>query len=157
MTTTLTRHARWDTPKNTVWDPVRRQWIIYLRSAPTQQGTRIQSFTHSLTDDFMGAWAPATPTGLNTSLDYQPDGLVVWPYEGIYLGIGNIFNPTQVPAASGAAIGQVNSVLGWSADGHRWKWLVPNDSLIALGAAGDFDSCGVSFFVSLFLCFFWFK
>jgi hypothetical protein len=64
-------------------------------------------------------------------------------YEGIYLGIGNIFNPTQKPAASGAKIGQVNSVLGWSSDGHRWKWLVPNDSLIPLGEAGDFDACGI--------------
>merc|ERR1712014_543179 len=34
-------------------------------------------------------------------------------------------------------------VLGWSADGRRWKWLVPNDSIIPLGAAGDFDACGV--------------
>lgn len=91
----------------------------------------------------MGDWSPATPTGLNTSVDYQPDGLVVWPYEGIYLGVGNIFNPTQKAAASGAAIGQVNMVLGWSADGQRWKWLVPNDSIIPLGSAGDFDACGV--------------
>lgn len=42
-----------------------------------------------------------------------------------------------------AAIGQVNMVLGWSADGHRWKWLRPIDSFIPLGAEGDFDSCGV--------------
>ena len=56
-------HARWDTPKNVVWDPVVKQWIMYLRSTPTEQGMRIQSFTHSLTDDFMGDWSPATPTG----------------------------------------------------------------------------------------------
>merc|ERR1712110_1300913 len=67
----------------------------------------------------------------------------LWPYEGIYLGIGNVFNPVQVPAVSGAAIGQVNMVLGWSADGQRWKWLVPNDSIIPFGSAGDFDACGV--------------
>ena len=42
---------------------------------------RIQSYTHSLTEDYMGDWSPATPTGLNTSSDYQPDGLVAWPYE----------------------------------------------------------------------------
>jgi hypothetical protein len=73
-------HARWDTPKNTVWDPVRKQWIIYLRAQPTEQSLRIQSYSHSTDADFMGEWSPATPTGLNTSLDYQPDGLVVWPY-----------------------------------------------------------------------------
>ena len=28
--------------------------------------------------------------GLNTSVDYEPDGLVVWPYEGIFLGIGTV-------------------------------------------------------------------
>lgn len=135
-------HARWDTPKNVVWDPVRKQWIMYLRSINTQDNMRIQSFSHSLTDDFMGDWAAAAPTGLNTSLDYQPDGLVVFPYEGVYLGIGNVFNPTQVDGAA-AVKGQVNMVLGWSADGRRWKWLVPNDSIIPLGKAGDFDACGV--------------
>jgi len=141
-------HARWDTPKNTVWDPIRKQWIIYVRSTPTEDGKaakwgmRIQSYIHSLTDDFMGAWAPATPTGLNTSLNYQPDGLVVWPYEGIYIGIGNVFNPSSTVALSGAAIGQVNTVLGWSVDGRRWKWIKPNDSFMPLGKAGDFDACG---------------
>eukprot|EP01047_Picozoa_sp_COSAG01_P008454 COSAG01_NODE_334_length_18708_cov_49.649686_5_plen_162_part_00 len=25
-------HGRWDTPKNTVWDETRKQWIMYLRS-----------------------------------------------------------------------------------------------------------------------------
>merc|ERR1712232_1093611 len=61
---------------------------------------------------------------------------------GIFLGIGNVFNPTQ---EDGSAVpkGQVNMVLGWSADGRRWKWLRPIDSFIPLGAAGDFDACGV--------------
>merc|ERR1712232_72066 len=61
---------------------------------------------------------------------------------GIFLGIGNVFNPTQ-ELGPAAAIGQVNMVLGWSADGRRWKWLRPIDSFIPLGAAGDFDACGV--------------
>lgn len=136
-------HARWDTPKNIVWDPARKQWIMYVRTTPTEKGKRIQSFTHTLTEDFIGAWSPAEPTGLNTTQDYQPDGLVVWPYEGIYLGIGNIFNPGTSTAKSGAVVGQVNMVLGWSADGQRWKWLVPNDSIVPLGGAGHFDACGV--------------
>lgn len=136
-------HARWDTPKNLAWDPDREQWIIYLRAQPTENSLRVQSYSHSLSPHFMGDWSPATPTGLNSSADYQPDGLVVWPYAGIYLGIGNIFNPTQNVAVEGAAIGQVNGVLGWSADGRRWKWIRPHDSFIPLGNAGDFDSCGV--------------
>ena len=87
-------HARWDTPKNLVWDPARRQWIIYVRSTPTIQeaeagSLRVQSYVHSLTEDFMGNWSVATPTGLNSSAHYQPDGLVVFPYEGIYIGIGH--------------------------------------------------------------------
>ena len=57
---------------------------------------RVQAYTYSLTDDFLGDWAWTAPTGLNSSKDYAPDGLVVWPYEGIYLGIGNVFNPMQV-------------------------------------------------------------
>jgi hypothetical protein len=130
-----------------VWDPERKQWILYVRSTPTEKmaeggSIRIQSFTHSLTDDFMGDWSPATPTGLNSTKDYQPDGLVVWPYEGIYIGVGNVFNPTQEDGPA-APKGRVNMVLGWSADGRRWKWLVPNDSIIPLGNDGDFDSCGV--------------
>lgn len=71
-------HGRWDTPKNVVWDPSLRQWILYARSTPTTNGLRIQSYTHSLTADYMGDWAPVQPTGLNSSADYQPDGLVVW-------------------------------------------------------------------------------
>lgn len=93
-------HARWDTPKNVVWDPIQKQWIMYLRAQPTENGLRIQSFSHSLTADFMGEWSPAAPTGLNTSSDYQPDGLVVWAYEGIYLGIGNVFNTVDKVAKS---------------------------------------------------------
>jgi hypothetical protein len=55
-------HARWDTPKNLVWDRDRRQWIIYVRSAPTIQeaeagSLRVQSYVHSLTEDFMGNWS----------------------------------------------------------------------------------------------------
>ena len=91
---------------------------MYLRAQPTEGGLRIQSYSHSLTTEFMGDWSPATPTGLNTSHDYQPDGLVVWPYEGIYIGIGNVFNTADTVAASGAIIGQVNMVLGWSAGDH---------------------------------------
>eukprot|EP01045_Picozoa_sp_COSAG04_P015818 COSAG04_NODE_1278_length_7428_cov_25.792332_8_plen_142_part_00 len=83
---------------------------MYLRAQPTEGGLRIQSYSHSLTTEFMGDWSPATPTGLNTSHDYQPDGLVVWPYEGIYIGIGNVFNTADTVAASGAVIGQVNMV-----------------------------------------------
>lgn len=95
----------------------------YVRVTPTEAqdeggSIRIQSFTHSLTEDFMGSWAPAAPTGLNSSSHYQPDGLVVWPYEGIFLGIGNVFNPFQEPGPQ-AMTGQVNMVLGWSADGRR--------------------------------------
>eukprot|EP01045_Picozoa_sp_COSAG04_P022518 COSAG04_NODE_2559_length_3930_cov_234.160794_2_plen_306_part_00 len=61
-------HARWDTPKNLVWDPARRQWIIYVRSTPTIQeaeagSLRVQSYVHSLTEDFMGNWSVATPDG----------------------------------------------------------------------------------------------
>lgn len=142
-------HARWDTPKNVVWDPARKQWILYCRMTPTEHEAeagplRVQAFTHSLTTDFMGDWAPAMPTGLNSSSHYQPDGLVVWPYEGIYLGIGNVFNPAQEPATGkNISIGQVNGVLGWSADGRRWKWLAPNSGFIPLGGGADFDACGV--------------
>eukprot|EP00035_Acanthoeca_spectabilis_P032284 m.18167 g.18167 ORF g.18167 m.18167 type:complete len:543 (+) comp5277_c0_seq1:92-1720(+) len=139
--------ARWDTPKNIVWDAVREQWIMYIRVTPTTPqieggSIRIQSYTHSLTADYMGEWADAIPTGLNSSSHYQPDGLVVWPYAGIYLGIGNVFNPFQ-EAGPQAAIGQVNMVLGWSADGRQWKWIKPDSSFVPLGSSGAFDSCGV--------------
>ena len=62
--------------------------------------------------------------------------------EGIYIGIGNVFNPSQEDGPA-AVKGQVNMVLGWSSDGRKWKWLVPNDSIIPLGKSGDFDACGV--------------
>lgn len=65
----------------------------------------------------------------------------MWSYEGIYIGIGNVFNPTQQPGR--IPIGQVNAVLAWSADGRRWKYLRPNDSFLPLGGPGAFDSCGI--------------
>ena len=34
-------------------------------------------------------------------------------------------------------------MLAWSADGRRWKWVKPNDSLIPQGGANDFDACGI--------------
>lgn len=34
-------------------------------------------------------------------------------------------------------------VLGWSADGRRWKWIKPDSSFVPLGNSGAFDSCGV--------------
>merc|ERR1711870_184954 len=114
----------------------------------------MDGYTHTLTEDYMGKWSPAYPTGLNTSKYYQPDGLVVFPYEGIYLGIGNVFNPgnhwlqqderMQDPPPSGgpAIVGQVNMVLAWSPDGRTWKWL-SQDSILPLGKDGEFDACGV--------------
>ena len=60
-------HAR--STADVVWDPARKQWIMYVRTTPTEGGKRIQSFTHTLTEDFIGAWAPAEPTGLNTTQD----------------------------------------------------------------------------------------
>jgi hypothetical protein len=144
--------GRWDTPKNAVWDATRRQWILYLRSTPTDpDGTRIQAFSHSLTEDYMGNWSVAVPTGLNSSALYQPDGLVAFEYEGIYLGIGNVLNgmlpdrhghtPTS---GSGLPGGGVNMVLAYSTDGRRWQWVKPNDSLVPRGGgAGGFDACSV--------------
>jgi hypothetical protein len=46
----------------------------------------------------------AMPTGLNSSAHYQPDGLVVFPWEGIYIGIGNV---SQSHASSFAALCRV--------------------------------------------------
>eukprot|EP01047_Picozoa_sp_COSAG01_P129558 COSAG01_NODE_59027_length_302_cov_1.270936_1_plen_53_part_10 len=48
--------------------------------------------------DFLGEWGEIVPTGLNTSEFYQPDALVSFAYEGIYLGFSNIisFNSTAV-------------------------------------------------------------
>merc|ERR1712086_40932 len=140
-------HTRWDTPKNLIWDSERKQWVIYVRSAPTVSeeeagNLRVQSYVHSLTEDFMGNWSAAVPVGLNSSAHYQPDGLVVFPYEGIYIGIGNVFNPSQEPGPA-APIGQVNSVLAWSPDARHWNWISPTESFIPLGASGDFDACGV--------------
>ena len=58
------------------------------------------------------------------------------------IGIGNVFNPSQ-EAGAAAAIGQVNMVLAWSADGHHWDWLNPIQSFVPLGKPGEFDTCGV--------------
>ena len=51
-----------------------------------------------------------------------------------------------MPARSAARKAQQdtwNDQHSWSADGRKWKWIRPNDSIIPLGKAGDFDSCGV--------------
>ena len=66
-------------------------FVCLYHATLSQLNRDLQSYTHSVTEDFMGDWAPATPTGLNTTEDYQPDGLVVWPC--VARGLGRSAGP----------------------------------------------------------------
>ena len=85
-------HGRWDTHKNVVWDPVTRRWVGYVRCDPNA-GLRVQCWIESETEDFATTrWTTPRPTGLNTTGAFQPDALVVFRYEGVWIGFANVFS-----------------------------------------------------------------
>jgi hypothetical protein len=147
-------HGRWDTHKNVVWDPVTRRWVGYVRCDPSG-GLRVQCWIESLTEDYTTTgWTDPRPTGLNTTGNYQPDALVAFRYEGVWLGFANVFNPTAYYSGRGAPTagmwnpgaappGQVFGVLAVSHDARTWEYIHPDTSFIPHGEEGSFDCCGV--------------
>lgn len=145
-------NGRWDTHKNVVYDPATNRWVGYIRCNDPSDHTRVQCWTESLTADYATtSWTTARPTGLNSSGDFQPDALVAFRYEGIWLGFANVFNPINYypghgdpgPAPSAAPAGQVYGVLAWSPDARHWEYIAPDQSFIPHGANGSFDCCGI--------------
>ena len=74
---------------------------------------------------------------------YQPDALVSFDYEGIYLGFANVIGFSTNRSLSPAGGGTVNAELCFSVDGRNWRYLAPGKSFIPLGGAGGWDSCSV--------------
>ena len=84
----------------------------------------------------------------------QPDAMVAFRYEGVWIGFANVFNPTNYydgqgpppPGGSGATpVGTVNGVLTWSPDARHWHYIQPLTSFVPRGDAskGAFDCCGI--------------
>ena len=82
-------------------------------------------WTESSGPDFTtSTWSEPVPTGLNTSSgNYQPDAMVVFQYEGVWIGFANVFNPMSYYNGKGmppydsvgaTPVGTVNTVLTWS-------------------------------------------
>jgi hypothetical protein len=115
------------------------KWVAFARTLPTPHGCdRIQSVSESKTPDFLGEWGTIVPTGLNSSEWYQPDALVSFEYEGVYLGFANVvsFNttlPEQRRQSGGNPGGTVTSELAFSTDGKRWRYLKPGQSFVPRG------------------------
>ena len=85
----------------------------------------LAGWTESSGPDFTTAtWSEPVPTGLNTSSgNYQPDAMVVFQYEGVWIGFANVFNPMNYYNGKGmppydsvgaTPVGTVNTVLTWS-------------------------------------------
>ena len=148
------KHFRLDTHKNVVWDAATDKWVGYLRCTPSIQ--RVECWTESSSSDYTTAtWSDPVPTGLNTSTgNYQPDAMVVFKYEGVWLGFANVFNPENYYNGQGmppydsvgsTPVGTVNGVLTWSPDARNWRYIQPTTSFIPRGSAakGEFDCCGI--------------
>eukprot|EP01052_Picozoa_sp_SAG31_P037923 SAG31_NODE_4976_length_2823_cov_1.737885_3_plen_164_part_00 len=80
--------------------------------------------------------------------------MVVFKYEGVWLGFANVFNPESYYNGQGmppydsvgaTPVGTVNTVLTWSPDARNWRYIQPTTSFIPRGSpvAGDFDCCGI--------------
>eukprot|EP01046_Picozoa_sp_COSAG06_P012349 COSAG06_NODE_723_length_12799_cov_3.060157_6_plen_115_part_00 len=88
------------------------------------------------------------PTGMNASEYYQPDALVSFEYEGIYLAFANIisFNTTTAEqhqqGGGDNPGGTVASELVFSPDAKHWRYLVPGQSFVPRGVPGK-DWCGI--------------
>lgn len=142
--------GRWDSHLNVQREPDSGKWVAFTRTKPTpQKCSRIQAVSETKTADFLGEWNTVLPTGLNASEWYQPDALVSFEYEGIYLGFSNVisFNttlPEQLQQTGGNPGGTVTSELVFSTDAKHWQYLKPGHSFIPRGIPGkDFDCCGI--------------
>eukprot|EP01052_Picozoa_sp_SAG31_P015098 SAG31_NODE_960_length_10753_cov_7.843064_7_plen_437_part_00 len=142
--------GRYDTALNVLYDQKNQRWLAFAR----QQNTRVKSKMHrtlryqsvatSINSNFLGKWGPMLPTLLNTSMGYQPDALVSFAYEGIFLGFANVIAFENVSTLNGVSqAGTVNAELVYSIDGQRWEYLMPGKSFIPLGGTGAWDSCSV--------------
>ena len=131
--------GRWDSHLNVQLESDSGKWVAYARALPTTkfggyagnaQTVRIQSVSESKTSKFLGEWGTIVPTGMNASEWYQPDALVSFEYEGIYLAFSNIisFNTTtreQHQQGSGDNPGgTVTSELVFSTDAKHWRYLL---------------------------------
>jgi hypothetical protein len=90
-------NGRFDTALNVEFDPYSRRWLAFARQDHTQVHSkmhrmiRYQSVAVSRNESFLGEWQTMLPTQLNTStLNYEPDALVSFAYEGIFLGFANM-------------------------------------------------------------------
>ena len=93
---------------------------------------------------------PGCPLTLPGWAPDQPDALVSFEYEGIYLAFSNIisFNSTAVEQGGAGWLknpgGTVTSELVFSTDAKHWRYLVPGQSFVPRGETGkDFDCCSI--------------
>ena len=147
---TIMPGGRWDSHLNVQQVSDSGKWVAFARTQPTPHGCeRIQTVSESKTSDFLGDRGTVAPTGLNASEWYQPDVLVSFEYEGIYLGFANViaFNTTlldQLSQSHSNPGGSVTSELVFSIDGKRWRYLKPGQSFVPRGEPGkDFDCCAI--------------
>ena len=134
---------------NVVFSPRERRWIGYLRcpaAGPKETAIRVACYTVSSSADFeSSSWSLPRPTGLNSSVAFQPDSLTTFGYAGIFLGFANTFNPSQ-QVGGPLPPGQSVMVLVWSPDGRTWEAVSPNESesLVPLApSGGGWDCCSV--------------
>jgi hypothetical protein len=99
---TATIHdGRWDTYPSSLFDEKHQQYVVFdrLQPGPPKQ-FRTEAYLHSTGTDFLGEWSNTTWTGLNSSATHQPDQVVVFEYEGLWLGFGQMMNLLSGVAAS---------------------------------------------------------
>ena len=139
---TATVHdGRWDTYPSSLYDKQRKQYVIFDRltpGPPTQ--LRTEAYLHSTSTDFLGSWSNTSWTGLNSSATRQPDQVVVFEYEGIWLGFGQMMN-LPLPAGEATSV-DLELAVATELQG-KWHWVAPGKHLIPRGANGSRDSCEI--------------
>ena len=153
------------------WLAFGRESRLHLKSK-MHSTMRFQAVAVSESENFLGKWGTMLPTQLNTSTigckgcvlsvlndgtahpdswfcltpcADQPDALVSFRYEGIFLGFANmlVLSSNRSQNIGHAQGGTVNAELVFSTDGRHWQYLKPGHSFIPLGDGGAWDSCSV--------------
>jgi hypothetical protein len=122
---TLNLGGRSDTHNNVFWSPQKKEFVAITRS-----GFVPRSVGRTSSTDFVH-WSPVQE--VMKPIVGQPDihDMVVFPYEGIYLGLMGVYD---------VAAGRQWTELAWSPDTIQWHQIKPGTPFIPNSAKeGDYD------------------
>ncbi|MBI4624024.1 MAG: hypothetical protein HY736_12510 [Verrucomicrobia bacterium] len=135
--------GRSDTFNNIVYNPERDVFMMYRFASVNSHQVRIQAYAES--PDLVAWTQPEVilyPDELDSPMFH---GLTVQKYQGVYLGLLNMFYQWLVPPhdtapASKPKLMQLDLQLAWSHDGREWRRHPERPTFLTNGRAGTYDA-----------------